>query len=65
MAPHRSVDLEYIRSRGDLFPGVFVALDKMGLLPFLHFNKAYNEELSMLFYATVYFATGSDHAFIW
>ena len=44
IAPHRDLDLEYINDVAS-FPEVYGVLEAMGLIPFVSYNRAYNEDI--------------------
>src|SRR3954462_1962301 len=64
IAPHRDLDLEYISNTAS-FPEVYTVLGDMGLIPFVSFNHAYNEDLILQFYSAVYFENDSARSFQW
>src|SRR4051812_32764173 len=64
IAPHRDLDLEYISDTAS-FPEVYSVLEDMGLIPFVSFNHAYNEDLILQFYSTLYFENDSARSFKW
>src|SRR4051812_14490303 len=64
IAPHRDLDLEYISNTAS-FPEVYSVLEDMGLIPFVSFNHAFNEDLILQFYSTVYFENDSARSFKW
>ena len=46
-APHKQVNTESLRDNDHLYPGVYSALGRQGLIPFVTFNHPYNEDLVM------------------
>lgn len=65
LAPHKSLDLEHVHLDPHLYPGVYRALAKMGLTSFVNFNRAYNEELILRFYAIMWFARDDARTLWW
>ena len=64
IAPHRDLDLEYISDTAS-FPEVYSVLEDMGLIRFVSYNRAYNEDLILQFYDTVYFENDVARSFKW
>jgi hypothetical protein len=64
IAPHRDLDLEYISGNAS-FPQVYSVLEDMGLIRFVSYNRAYNEDLILQFYATAYFENDFARSFKW
>lgn len=44
-AHHKDVDAVELQNNAHVYPGVYQALDDMGLIPFVTFNQPYSEEL--------------------
>ena len=65
VVPHRCLGMEYIRTHNLLYHHMYRVLDKMGLIPFLQYNKGYNEDPILQFYAVVYFQRDSGRQFMW
>ena len=64
-APHKQVNTESLRDNDHLYPGVYSALGRLGLIPFVTFNHPYNEDLVMQFFATLYFSNDSARTLTW
>src|SRR4051812_6899807 len=54
-APHKKINVEHLRDNAHLYPGVYDALGRLGIIPFYQFSHKYSEDLIMQFYAKVYF----------
>lgn len=65
LATHKDVDVDYVHLNTDLYPGVYMALVDMGLIPFMTFNCSYSEELVMQFNATVWFGNDDARTLYW
>ena len=44
-APHKQVNVECLRDNNHLYPGVYAAIGRLGLIPFVTFNHPYNYAL--------------------
>ena len=64
-APHKQVNAESLWDNDHIYPGVYAALGRLGLIPFVSFNHTYNEELVMQFFATVFFHNDSARTLTW
>ena len=64
-APHKQVNTESLRDNDHLYPGVYSALGRLGLILFVTFNHPYNEDLVMQFFATLYFSNDSTRTLTW
>lgn len=64
-APHKQVNTESLRDNDHLYPGVYSALGRLGLILFVTFNHPYNEDLVMQFFATLYFSNDFAHILTW
>ena len=64
-APHKKVNTESLHNNDHLYPGVYSALGRLGLIPFVTFNHPYNEDLVMQFFATLYFSNDSARTLTW
>ena len=56
--------LDYINDVAS-FPEVYGVLEAMGLISFVSYNWAYNEDFILQFYATVYFNNDFARSFKW
>ena len=43
-APHKQVNVECLWDNDHLYPGIYSAIGRLGLLPFVTFNHPYNED---------------------
>ena len=57
--PHKQVNTESLHDNDHLYPGMYSALGRLGLIPFITFNHPYNEDLVMQFFATLFFSNDS------
>ena len=64
-APHKQVNTESLHDNDHLYPDVYSALGRLGLIPFVTFNHPYNEDLVMQFFATLLFSDDSTHTLTW
>ena len=64
-APHKQINVEHLRDNAHIYPGVYDALGRLGLIPFCQFSYKYNEDLVMQFYATVYFMNDDARTMRW
>ena len=48
-----------------IYPGVYDALGRLGIISFCQFSYKYNEDLIMQFYATVYFMNDDARTMRW
>ena len=60
-APHKQINVDHLRDNAHIYPGVYDALGRLGLIPFCRFTHKYNKDLVMQFYATVYFVNDYAH----
>ena len=61
-ASQKKVDVQFLQENAHLYPGVYAALDSLGLIPFVIFSRRFNEDLVMQFYATVFFERDYEHS---
>ena len=64
-APHKQVNTESLRDNDHLYPGVYSALGRLGLISFVTFNHPYNEDLAMQFFTTLFFSNDSARTLTW
>src|SRR4051812_11096172 len=64
-APHKQINVELLRDNAHIYPGVYDALGRLGIIPFCQFTYKYNEDLVMQFYATVYFMNDDARTMRW
>ena len=64
-APHKQINVEHLRDNDQIYPGVYDALGRLGIIPFCQFTYKYNEDLVMQFYATVYFMNDDARTMRW
>ena len=64
-APHKQINVEHLRDNSHIYPGVYDALGRLGILPFCRFTHKYNEDLVMQFFATVYFVQDEARTMWW
>src|SRR4051812_22722779 len=54
-ASHKKINVDHLRDNAHIYPGVYDALGRLGIIPFYQFTHKYNEDLVMQFFAMVYF----------
>src|SRR4051812_10631561 len=64
-APHKQINVEHLRDNAHIYPRVYHALGRLGIIPFCQFSYKYNEDLIMQFYATVYFRNDDARTMRW
>ena len=64
-APHKQINVEHLRDNAHIYPGVYDALGRLGIIPFCQFSYKYNEDLVMQFYATVFFMNDDARTMRW
>ena len=64
-APHKQINVEALRDNDHTYPGVYSALGRLGLIPFVAFHHPFSEDLVMQFFATVYFHSDEARTMTW
>lgn len=64
-APHKQVNVEHLRDNSHIYPTVYDALGRLGLISFVSFGHPFNEDLVMQFFAMVYFENDDECTLRW